>query len=224
MGPKKNKPITKDIQTPKNIKKNKDKDDEELDVSDDSENELDESDNESVKSASTITSSSSNNTDDSIDNLNDEHEIVIDDDENFINDDVVIKTKSNKCSQPNYEEEDDDASINIKMVDEEINIGNLNESINYQKDSRISKPILTKYEKTRCLGIRANQLIQGAKPMIKNCEALTPIQIAYLELKHKTIPLIIHRPIPNAADEIWDINELEYEFTEDDESKINSKY
>lgn len=142
-------------------------------------------------------------------------------DENFVDDEEHhVKVKSNKCYQENYEEEEDDANINLKNEDGEILIGNYEEIIDYQKDSRITKPILTKYEKTRCLGLRATQLIQGSKPMIKNAEHLTPMQIAYLELKNKTLPLIIYRPIPNAKDEVYHIHELEYNFDSDDEEKI----
>ena len=45
--------------------------------------------------------------------------------------------------------------------------------------------------------------------MIKNTTGLSDKEIALLELKHKLIPLIIERPIPNAGTEKWKLSELE---------------
>ena len=124
----------------------------------------------------------------------------------------------NKCSQENYEEKNDNDEFNLKELedDDEILIGTI-KAINYEKDSKISKPYLTKYEKTRLLGIRTSQLMQGAKPMVKNCSGLSSQKIAYLELKNKTMPLLVYRPIPNAKDEVWNISDLECDFDSEDE-------
>jgi DNA-directed RNA polymerase I, II, and III subunit RPABC2 len=77
------------------------------------------------------------------------------------------------------------------------------------KTGRLTKPYLTKYEKVRILGDRARQLVQGAKPMIKNTTGLSHKEVALLELKNKVIPLIIERPIPNVGVEKWKLSELE---------------
>jgi len=76
-------------------------------------------------------------------------------------------------------------------------------------EDRITKPVLTIYERVRLLGDRAKQLSLGAKPMIKNVDNLTPKDMAKFELINKVIPLIIHRPLPNGKREQWKINELE---------------
>lgn len=78
------------------------------------------------------------------------------------------------------------------------------------KDKRITKPILTKYERVRLLGDRTQQLTLGAKPMIKNTGKLTPKQIAELELKNNVMPLIIERPLPNGKRERWFLKELQH--------------
>jgi DNA-directed RNA polymerase I, II, and III subunit RPABC2 len=71
-------------------------------------------------------------------------------------------------------------------------------------------PIMTKYEKTRILGIRANQLNQGAAPFVKiSPEILDGYTIALEELKQKKLPFIIRRPIPNGSSEYWRVNDLE---------------
>jgi DNA-directed RNA polymerase subunit K/omega len=87
-------------------------------------------------------------------------------------------------------------------------------------NERISKPILTKYERVGLLTTRTSQLERGAKPLIKSKDidinSLPKSEIAKLELKYKVIPLIIQRPIPTLnADgklkkEQWKITELEF--------------
>lgn len=72
-------------------------------------------------------------------------------------------------------------------------------------------PILTKYEKSRILGSRANQINNGAKPFIeidysKNYDGY---YIACEELKQKKIPFIIKRPLPSGECEFWNVRDLE---------------
>lgn len=82
------------------------------------------------------------------------------------------------------------------------------ENIFVPNDKRITKPVLTKYERVRILGERAKQLSLNAKPMIKNVENLDPKEIAKLELKMGVIPIIIIRPLPTGQKERWKISEL----------------
>jgi DNA-directed RNA polymerase I, II, and III subunit RPABC2 len=71
-------------------------------------------------------------------------------------------------------------------------------------------PILTKYEKTRILGLRAKQLNNGAKPMIKmDVPIIDGYLIALKELEEKSIPVIIRRPLPNGSSEYWHLKDLE---------------
>ncbi|AET73045.1 hypothetical protein PGAG_00156 [Phaeocystis globosa virus 12T] len=71
-------------------------------------------------------------------------------------------------------------------------------------------PILTKYEKTRIIGIRLKQLNNGAEPYIKVAEDIIDNNyIAEKELKLKKIPFIIQRPIANNTFEYWRLEDLE---------------
>tara|TARA_B100001769_G_scaffold221065_1_gene181345 strand:+ start:10756 stop:11424 length:669 start_codon:yes stop_codon:yes gene_type:complete len=71
-------------------------------------------------------------------------------------------------------------------------------------------PVLTKYEKTKILGIRIKQLNNGAKPYIKVQENIIDNYIiALLELKQNKLPFIIQRPIPNNTFEYWKLQDLE---------------
>jgi len=74
-------------------------------------------------------------------------------------------------------------------------------------------PILTKYEKTRILGMRTKQLNDGAEPYIKLPVTPVPIidgyVIAQRELEEKKLPFIIRRPLPNGGTEYWYLQDLE---------------
>ena len=70
-------------------------------------------------------------------------------------------------------------------------------------------PILTKYEKTKVLGLRVKQLNSNSKPYIKvDDNILDNYIIATMELKEKKLPFIIQRPIQNRF-EYWNIKDLE---------------
>ena len=71
-------------------------------------------------------------------------------------------------------------------------------------------PILSKFEKTRVLGIRAKQINEGAKPFIElNQSNYDGYLIACQELTEKKIPFIIRRPMPNGSSEYWRLKDLE---------------
>lgn len=74
---------------------------------------------------------------------------------------------------------------------------------------RITKPVMTKYERVRIISDRTKQLSLGAKPMIKGVENMDPKEVAKLELKKKVMPLIIIRPLPSGKKEKWKVTELE---------------
>ena len=79
------------------------------------------------------------------------------------------------------------------------------------KDKRISKNKLTRYEFVRIIGERIKQLTMGAKPMIKQSkksENFTYSEIAIEELKYNMIPFKIRRPLKNHY-EIWSLDELD---------------
>ena len=70
--------------------------------------------------------------------------------------------------------------------------------------------ILSKYEKTRIIGVRLKQLNNGAEPYINVSEDIIDNNyIAEKELKLKKIPFIIQRPIANNTFEYWRLEDLE---------------
>ena len=70
-------------------------------------------------------------------------------------------------------------------------------------------PILTKYEKTRVLGLRISQLNEGAPRYIKSSTIVDNNVIAEKELRSKKLPFIITRPLPNGEKEYWRLQDLE---------------
>jgi len=81
---------------------------------------------------------------------------------------------------------------------------------NIVDDLHKTYPILSKYEKTRAIGIRVTQLNKGAQPyIVLKRNVLDNSLIAEKELREKKLPFIIMRPMPNGICEYWNINDLE---------------
>ena len=76
-------------------------------------------------------------------------------------------------------------------------------------EEEIGPSWLTKFEKTRVLGIRALQIAMGAPPMIKvPKDVKDPLKIAEMELEAGVLPILIKRKIPGLGRKYVDVNEL----------------
>jgi DNA-directed RNA polymerase subunit K/omega len=70
-------------------------------------------------------------------------------------------------------------------------------------------PFLTNFEKTKIIGLRANQISKGSVPFISVPKHITDVKdIAKLELEQKRLPFIIKRPLPNGQFEYWRLADL----------------
>ena len=103
-------------------------------------------------------------------------------------------------------DEYDISDIVVDQFDEDIN------SImkNYKKKMKNYKttPALTKYEKTKVLSERANQINYGSNILIENSDKYSnAYDIAVAELNEKKIPFIIKRPYGNDY-EYWKLKDL----------------
>lgn len=77
------------------------------------------------------------------------------------------------------------------------------------KGSHRTYPFLTLYEKTKIIGLRANQLSKGARPYVPVPDHITSVRdIARMELEQKRLPFIVKRPLPNGAYEYWRLSDL----------------
>ena len=81
---------------------------------------------------------------------------------------------------------------------------------NYEeiKKNYITQPYLTKYEKTKIISERAQQIANGGIPLIENPNVYNTVyEIAIEELNQKKIPFIIKRPVSNGY-EYWKIEDF----------------
>ena len=83
---------------------------------------------------------------------------------------------------------------------------------NKNKKDNITPPNLNKYELTRVLCERTQQIENGGMVYISNTERFTnAYSIALEELKQKKIPFIIRRPLPNLLSyEYWKLKDMVY--------------
>lgn len=137
-----------------------------------------------------------------------ESEEYEDEDEGYdvdVKDDASVK-KDCMYDKLSVESEEIESEEEDLSFDDDVN--QVRESNYVPSDKRMTKPIMTKYERVRILSDRIQQLTLGAKPMIKNVNNLVPDEIAREELKYDVIPLIIRRPRPDGEYELWYTKEL----------------
>lgn len=116
-------------------------------------------------------------------------------------------------------------NINTKLLENmhpEIKSVNYEEMISLarvvrDKNGRIIDPLhktipfMTKYERARIIGARAEQLDAGGEAYIPLDETIVNGKtIALMEFEVKKIPFIIARPLPNGNTEYWHVSDLEY--------------
>ena len=101
-------------------------------------------------------------------------------------------------------------NLQIEKLDSDIipftNNNEVHEKLN---DEKISQPYLTKYEYAKIIGIAAQQIESGRKPLVKPPASFRhPIEIAEYELKKKKTPIIIKRKLPNDVFEYFTLDQL----------------
>ena len=144
-----------------------------------------------------------NNEDTDDDDNENEGEEDEEEDENYLQkfnenlDKEFIMDYHQECKVHNY----DEVMLSSIVVRDENNI--------IIDDLHKTLPILTKYEKTKILGLRAVQINNGAKPLVKvPANIIDGYLIALMELQAKKIPFIIKRPV-GRGHEFWKVGDLE---------------
>ena len=83
--------------------------------------------------------------------------------------------------------------------------------LKYDIKNYVTKKYLTKYEKTKILGLRAQQISTGSPVFTKVPEGMiSPLDIAEKELKERKIPFILKRSVGNDKYEYWKLEDLVY--------------
>jgi DNA-directed RNA polymerase I, II, and III subunit RPABC2 len=154
--------------------------------------------------------------------LNSDDEIEEEEDEQ----DDLAPTKIEKPCEHYFEENfkkfttnlDHDLISTLHPREKAINYDNVKTlcTIQRNKDGLISDPlhttvpILTKFEYTRILGVRATQIENGAPLFISVDESIIDSYvIARMEVEAKKLPFIIRRPLPGGKMEYWRLHDLE---------------
>tara|TARA_B100000214_G_scaffold289083_1_gene218676 strand:+ start:3029 stop:3412 length:384 start_codon:yes stop_codon:yes gene_type:complete len=92
---------------------------------------------------------------------------------------------------------------------ESLDINNFYKFYEENKKKFKTSPVLTKYEKTRIISERVQQLSNGGIPFISNPESYSTIHdIALKELSMKKLPFIIKRTIYGNKYELWKLEDL----------------
>lgn len=73
---------------------------------------------------------------------------------------------------------------------------------------RRSRNVLSKYERTRVLATRAEQIGRGTPALVDRLDGDGPAQIAEREFGAGLIPFIIRRYLPDGSAEDWRLDEL----------------
>ncbi|KAH9385656.1 DNA-directed RNA polymerases I, II, and III subunit RPABC2 [Nematocida major] len=77
-----------------------------------------------------------------------------------------------------------------------------------EAEKRFTSPIMTKFERAKILGIRAQQISMSAPIMVEYGDETDPVEIAKKELKEKKTPLIVLRRLPDNTYEKWAVKDL----------------
>ena len=88
------------------------------------------------------------------------------------------------------------------------------EVIDNIKQVRVTREYFTKYEYTALVATRAQQLAEGAKPMVsldglKVSDPMFIWNVAKREIEQRKLPFVIRRQLPNGQSEYWSAQELE---------------
>ena len=146
-----------------------------------------------------------------IDEVDDEEVILSEEEEDFDNSgelDVDVGVDDTCLMNLSTHGKINDNSFDI---DKQIHIDRDEEGNIKETDlGHFSSPAMTKYEITKVIGMRAQQIAEGSIPMIKVPNGMTDaIEIATLELRMKKIPFILKRTFSENHTEYWKIKDLE---------------
>jgi DNA-directed RNA polymerase subunit K/omega len=126
-----------------------------------------------------------------------EDDVLIHDDLGDENDDYTT------IAGPVPQEAEDQEPADLEMLSLMVNTEEESLLVSNDTLSIHTSPYLTKYEMTKVLALRAQQIATGAPPTVEasdfpeNCYPMDPYTIAVMELKKSRLPLIIGRRLPN---------------------------
>jgi len=103
------------------------------------------------------------------------------------------------------DEEDEEDEITTGTIEDTINLSHFQSKLTTKEDTYQqlynynkyrTTDYLTKYEYTRILGLRAQEIAKGAQIYVDVGDIKDPIQMAEKEIREGKCPYIIERPVP----------------------------
>ena len=80
---------------------------------------------------------------------------------------------------------------------------------NYDPRKNISKNILSKYEKTKIIGMRMEMLARNATPYVEIIDnKFDPYEIAMREFNEGKLPFMVRRPLHNGKKELYRLEDM----------------
>ena len=129
----------------------------------------------------------------------------------FIDDVSEEEDDSDDEDKDETEADDDDTTCVMNLTSSKKlhnDVLEINEILKTQKYD--SQAVMTKYEFTKILGLRSQQICEGALPLVEVPEGMTDsTEIALLELQQKKIPFLIKREFSDNYREYWRVKDLQ---------------
>lgn len=147
------------------------------------------------------------------DNITDASDISDDDINHLgfgvIDDDIDENKEDDEDDELDLDIDDDDNVLNMSQKHTVEIISNTETYKNMLSKPKKTKPYMSKFEFTKLLGIRSQQLSSGMPSTVQNISNFIHTKnIALQEIKEKKIPLIIRRTLPDGQTEDWKADEL----------------
>lgn len=193
-----------------------------------SDSEIEEDEEEEEKNEDDIERENSDKEDS--DNENEESD---NDDENIVTPNYLDDSDIEEDVNEDFTEEISDDEDNHQKLEEYFVVNDLEKqhpeikSINFDEVSALTRivrnqygniidplhttiPFITKYEKARIIGGRAEQIDRGSSIYVDvESHVINSRTIAQIEFEQKKLPFIIARPLPNKSVEYWKVGDLE---------------
>lgn len=78
----------------------------------------------------------------------------------------------------------------------------------YNPSANVTRNVLTRYERTKIIGMRLEQLARGAPPYVEPPERADLRSIVEKEMQERKIPFMIARTLPNGKKEYWRLDDM----------------
>ena len=79
---------------------------------------------------------------------------------------------------------------------------------NYDITKYVTRNQMSKYEKTKIIGMRLEQLARGAASLVDTSACTSIRDVVMKELEERKLPFIIIRSLPNGKKEYWRVADL----------------